>query len=238
MRLRIINIHFTLIFTMVILSVFIQFVLPLQYAHSQLQGSNPLQDTEFNEYYDPFSMIKISYPSFWQKSDIVDTGIISFVSPINTVGVIVQNTPTPNATIDEITMNTISSIKENFLNATILDITTSTSADNSTIQNLTFTAMNGKDTEKVLLLSKIFEDRTYTFLYYADDILFDQFFPLTSVMLYSFQIPYFNNAFSLEHLSSAGTISIENLQTKKNQTKQDEKSTDANTTSDSLVEKK
>ncbi|WP_172602009.1 hypothetical protein [Candidatus Nitrosocosmicus franklandus] len=204
--------------------------MPFQIANSQSQGSNyPIRDTEFVEYYDPYSMINISYPSFWQKSNVSNSESISFVSPIKTIGVIVQNAPTLNATIDEIAMNTISFIKESFLNATILDITTSSSEDGSTIQSLTFTFVNGKDKEKVLLLSKIFEDRTFTFLYYADDILFDHFTPLTSVMLDSFQIPYFRDAFSPKDLYNVELLSREDLLP----TTQTSNTTNANTTSNS-----
>jgi hypothetical protein len=213
---QIISPHLILVFTIIILSVLIPSVLPLYNAHSQSVSNNPVRNAEFKEYHDPFSNIKINYPSSWQKSDMGDSGIILLVSPIKTVGVIVQNTLTLNASIDEITMDTISFVRDNFLNATIIDTVTSTSADNATIQSITFTFVGDKDLEKALLLSKIFEDRTYTFLYYADNDLFIQFLPLASVMLDSFQIPYMDKAFSSIHLTSSGNIYSEDFATYRN----------------------
>jgi hypothetical protein len=168
------------------------------YAQSQI--INPIDSPKFLNYYNSSVMIKIKYPSFWQKPIPVANDTIFFLSPVKTMGVIIQNKPTSNESIDEISLKTINDIKNSFSNVKILNMNISTSKDGSIIQKLEFTYGSSPDTFRELQVLKLNEDRAFTFIYYADNALFNQFFPIASIMYNSLQTPKFFNTFSQEQI--------------------------------------
>jgi hypothetical protein len=167
-------------------------------AHGQSDLINSIDATKFLNYYNPSVLIKVKYPSFWQKPIPVDNNTISFLSPVNTIGIIIQNKPISNVSIDEISLKMINDIKNSFPNVKILNMNVSNSIDNSTIQKLEYTYGVIPDTFRELQITKLTEGRAYTFIYYADTTLFNQFFPIALVMYNSLQTPKFTNTFSIE----------------------------------------
>ena len=70
-------------------------------AYAQSNLINPINATNFLDYYNSTVMIKIKYPSFWQKPIPISNDAISFSSPVKSIGIIIQNKPVPNVSIDE-----------------------------------------------------------------------------------------------------------------------------------------
>ena len=170
-------------------------LLPLTYSQSSNEGS-PLQNN-FLTYYNPFTMVKIQYPSFWEASEFPDNKIVSFVSPLETTAVIVHNMPTPSKSADEVLTNMLLKIKNNLSNVIITNTSISDSDDGSAIQTLTFTYGNDSNPNiyKVFQVLKTNKDETYVFTYHSTESLFDRFFPLASQMYNSYQVPSFDNVF-------------------------------------------
>ena len=175
-------------------------------AYTQSELSNSPNATKFLNYYNSSVMIKIKYPSFWQKPIPIDNNTISFLSPVNTIGIIIQNKPISNVSIDEISLKMINDIKNSFPNAKILNMNVSNSTDDSIIQKLEFTYGIIPDTFRELQITKLTEGRAYTFIYYADNALFNQFYPIASVMYDSLQTPKFANTFSYRTKSRPDNI--------------------------------
>jgi hypothetical protein len=189
-------VSFILFFTFFVITLISLSISSLAFAQSQIDNS--VYNTKFN-YYNPSIIGKIQYPSFWKKTEIPNNNTVYFISPLKSVWVSIQSIPTPNLSIDEITMNMIASIKSKFSNVHILNISISNSNDGSKIQTLKYSYSDGSNTFQVLQLMKIFADRTFIFKYYADSILYDRFFPLVQTMFDSFQIPKFTKFLSQDN---------------------------------------
>ena len=142
-------------------------------------------------------MIKIQYPSFWEVYEILDSKTVSFISPLETTGVIVHNMPTPGESPDEVLMKMLVKINNNLPNVAITNTNVSNAGDGSTIQRLMFTYGDDSNpnTYKVFQLLKTYKDETLIFTYQSTESLFDRFFPLVSQMYDSYQVPSFNNVF-------------------------------------------
>jgi hypothetical protein len=142
-------------------------------------------------------MTKIQYPSFWEVSEIPDSKIVSFISPLETTAVIVHNIPTPSESADEVLMNMLAKIKNNLPNVTITDTDISHASDGSVLQTLMFTYGDDSNPNiyKVFQLLKTYKDKTYVFTYHSSESLFDRFIPLVSQMYNSYQVPSFDNVF-------------------------------------------
>ncbi len=203
------GVSFILFFTFFVIVLFSLSISSLAFAQSKIDNS--VYNAKFN-YYNSFIIGKIQYPSFWKKTELSNNNTIYFISPLKSVWVSIQSMPTPNLSIDEITMNMITSIKSSLSNANILNINISNSTDGSKIQTLKYSYSKGSNTFRVLQLMKIFGDRTYVFKYSADSILYDRFFPLAKTMFDSFQIPTFTKFFSQDNNLNSSFRSIENKQ--------------------------
>ena len=83
----------------------------LSLAYSQSSNNDSSLYDNFLTYYNPFTMIKIQYPSFWEVYEILDSKTVSFISPLKTTGVIVHNMPTPGESPDEVLMKMLVKIK-------------------------------------------------------------------------------------------------------------------------------
>lgn len=158
----------------------------------------PLAETRYVTYFNPYDLIKIQYPSYWNKSDIFENHLIMFESPLDTVGVIIQNMPTPGISIDEFTMNIISIIRTYFPHAQILDTKLASLGNESSVQDLLFTYEHDNLTSKILLKIRSFEDSTFMFAYYSDQVLFDRFYPIANHMYRSVQSPEFTKIFDID----------------------------------------
>jgi hypothetical protein len=202
-------VYFILFFTFFVIVLISLSMSLLAFALSQIDNS--IYNTKFN-YYNPFIIGKIQYPSFWKKTELPNNNTIYFISPLKNVGASIQSIPTPNLSIDEITMNRIASIRSNFTNVHVLNISISNSTDGSKIQTLKYSYNEGSNTFRVLELMKIFVDRTFIFKYYADSILYDRFFPLAKTMFDSFQIPKFTKFLSQDNNLNSSFRSNENKQ--------------------------
>jgi hypothetical protein len=128
-------------------------------------------------YYNTFTMIKIQYPSFWEASDVSDSGIVSFTSPLEYTGAIVYSMPTPGESPDEVLTNMLVKIKNNLPNAFITNTSVSSAKDGSTIQSLVFTYGDDSNPNiyKVFQLFKTLKDETFIFTNYSTETQFDRF---------------------------------------------------------------
>ena len=196
--------------------------LPSQYQDALSFENEVNLSTKFLNYYDPYEMIKIQYPSFWTIMTQSNSNEISFQSPITNTGVIIQNKPSINESLDEITMNMISSIQTKFPNVQILNTDLSEDSSNLATQTLLFRYGEENNSYKILLFIKIYDDRTIVFTYYSEENLFDRFFPLASHMYSSLQMPSFVNIFEpvrdLENLNQSHHLN--DSQGNKSQTQQ------------------
>jgi hypothetical protein len=158
-------------------------------------------------------MIKIQYPSFWEASEIPNSKIVSFVSPLETTAVIVHNMPTPSESADEVLMNMLLKIKNNLPNVIITNTDISNSDDGSTIQTLMFTYGDDSNPNiyKVFQVLKTYKDETYVFTYHSAESLFDRFFPLVSQMYNSYQVPSFDNVFPTDIYSMDSLITNDTI---------------------------
>jgi hypothetical protein len=199
-------------------SVFISFIIlnPLSSmsikAYAQSDIISPVNATKYLDYYNSSVMIKIKYPSYWQKPIPISNNAVSFSSPVKSIGIIIQNKPMPSVSIDEISLNLIDDIKNSFPNVKILNMSISNSTDHAIIQKLQFTYGSIPDTFRELQVIKLIDGRAYTFIYYADNALFNQFFPIASTMFNSLQTPKFINTFSQEQTVSPIKINNQNNQ--------------------------
>jgi hypothetical protein len=153
---------------------------------------------KFLTYYNPFTMIKIQYPSFWETSEIPDSDIVLFSSPLESTGVIVQNMSTHGKSADEILTNLLVKIRSELPRASIINTTISQSDDGSTIQALVLRYGDGPtqyDIYKAFIVLKTSSDKTFVFAYQSEESLFDLFFPLASQMYRTYQVQSFTNVF-------------------------------------------
>ena len=104
----------------------------------------------------------------------------------------------------------IADVKNSFPNVKILNMSISNSKDGSIIQKLQFTYGAIPDTFRELQVIKLIDGKSYAFIYYADNALFNQFFPIASVMYNSLQTPKFINTFFPEQTISAIKINNKN----------------------------
>lgn len=185
---------------------------PYNYVNAQ-PFNNPSYDDRFTEYYNSYTMIKFTYPSFWEKSETDNGNIISLVSPIKSIGVIIQHQLVQGQSLDEIVMNKLNTIKNQLSNVNIISINSSKS---SNIFNLVFTYSNNQNTFMVLYKIKIIEDKIYTFIYYAEKDLFDNYLPFVLTIYDSIKIPNLVDLSQFKN-SSDSDININNkINVKKN----------------------
>ena len=147
----------------------------LSLAYSQSSSNDSSLYDNFLTYYNPFTMIKIQYPSFWETYEIPDSKTVSFISPLETTGVIVHNMPTPGESADEVLMKMLVKINNNLPNVDITNTNVSNAGDGSTIQRLMFTYGDDSNpnTYKVFQLLKTYKDETLIFTYQSTEPLFD-----------------------------------------------------------------
>jgi hypothetical protein len=187
-------------------------------SYAQTQMFLPINNDKFLDYFNPSIFMKIKYPSFWQKPIPIANDTVSFSSPVTGVGVMIQNKPLKNMSIDEISMNIISNIKKDLPNVKIHNMNITNSTDGSINEKFEFSYGYTADAFKDFQNVKIIDGRVYIFSYYADSALFDQFYPIASFMLKSLKIPIFTNAFPQIPISNTIKHTNQNNETMKKAT--------------------
>ncbi len=179
--------------------------------YSQSSSDDTPVPNSYLTYFNPFTMIKIQYPSFWEAADNPISGIVSFTSPLEHTGAIVYNMATPGESADEVLTDMLVKIKNLLPNAFVTNTNVSYADDGSTIQTLMFTYHDDSNPNiyKVFQLLKTIKGETFLFTYYSTESLFDRFFPLVSQMYKSYQVPSFDNVFPTDVYAGESPHSVD-----------------------------
>lgn len=148
---------------------------------------DPSYSLNFLRYSNLSKSIEIDYPSFWNVVESTDPTIVSFLSPVSSIGVSIQSKPVVNVSSMEILMGYLEYMKSNFDKLTFSNISIDLPNANDQ-QSLVFTYGNDTNIYQVLLYIMAKPDRSYTFTYYADRMLFDKFLSVSLKMLNSSKI--------------------------------------------------
>jgi len=152
---------------------------PIGYSQS---GSNLFKNiTNDNSKSGKTESNSIEYPSFWNKYEIPDINGTLYQSPLKTVGVLIQNITTVNSTPDEIYTKLILSMRESLSNLDIIK-NNSTDLNGTNIETLEYSYGKNSNNFKILQVMVIDNNNINSFTYFAEDILYDSFYPLIENM--------------------------------------------------------
>jgi hypothetical protein len=151
--------------------------------YSQLtNGSDIPRISEFLEPNDQFD-IPISYPIFWDKVLIPEVQTALFLSPLKTVGALVQHLPQVNAPVDEFITNLLLLLRNNLQGLNFTNSESLRLSDGSKVETLEFTFGNGSNIYKVLQIMKFNSGEMYSVTYFADEGLYSRFLPIIKKMM-------------------------------------------------------
>jgi hypothetical protein len=136
----------------------------------------------FSTYTNLTSGLKISYPSYWVKSE--EKNIVSFISPLKTIGVKLAVIPSANTSLDEFTTKRILILRE----LKLINFKITQSHAEQANEMLIFNFGNQNNTSKMLQAWTIKDNKAYLVTYFADAALFDTFLPTASKIIDSIQI--------------------------------------------------
>ncbi len=156
--------------------------------------------SEFANYYNPYSMIKIQYPTYWNVTENQSINLVTFKSPIESVGVYVQNKLSPHVSLDETTMNILALLENNLSNVRLYNTDITLLDNNNVIQTIEFTYGKEPDSYKVIIKLRTHEDRLFIFSYFSQEELFNRFYPLAYYMYDSVQTPSFDSIFGSDRI--------------------------------------
>jgi hypothetical protein len=151
--------------------------------------------TRYLDYNNPFEMMRVEYPSFWNVSEDENTGTVSFTSPLPSVGVLIQNKFTGEASLDETLMDTISKLRTSLKDVQILNTDVVETVSESATQALLFTYEQENIQHKILIFIKEYGDRLMIFSYYSENKLFDRFLPIAQHMYNTLKTPKLESVF-------------------------------------------
>jgi hypothetical protein len=127
--------------------------------------------------------IPISYPVFWDKVVIPEIQAALFMSPIKTVGALVQHISQVSIPIDEFLTNLLLLLRENLLGLNFVSSNSIKLSDGSQLEILEYTFGNSSNIYRVLQIMKLENGELYSFTYFADEGLHSRFLPMIKNMV-------------------------------------------------------
>lgn len=156
----------------------------LQRVSAQSTDDN-VNNSDFVTFSNITSGVNTLYPRYWQESEA--NNVLSFISPLKTVGVKFVIVPSVNMSLDEFTAKRISVLRENLIN---FNINESRAQEflYKPAELLLFTYGNQKNMSKIMQAWTIKDNKAYIVTYFADAPLFDTFLPNALKIINSFRL--------------------------------------------------
>jgi hypothetical protein len=149
---------------------------------SNSSSNNSISDSIPNE----GEIVNVEYPSFWDRIEIPNIKGVLFLSPLKTVGVIVQNITDKEVTSDELYTNLILLMRQNLGDINILSTNTTKSLSGSDMETVEYSYGNDSKKFKILQVMETSRNQVHLFTYFAEDMLYDRFLPLVANMKNTF----------------------------------------------------
>jgi hypothetical protein len=152
-----------------------------QFGYPQL-NSDDFDDTATNYLTQNILFKNISYPSFWSEIEIPSVDGILYLSPLKTVGTILQNISTGEKSSDELYTKLVLLMRQNLNNVNILSTNSTKSPAGYDINTIEYIYGSDSKKFKIQQILESGENRTYLLTYFAEDVFYDRFLPVISTM--------------------------------------------------------
>jgi hypothetical protein len=136
--------------------------------------------------YDREGFADIEYPSFWDTIEVPEINGVVFLSPLKSVGVILQNLTGKINSPEEIYTNLILQIRQNLNGLNIININNTESSEGSSIDTVEYSYGNDSKKFRVIQVLENGKNKHHLFTYFSEDIFYDRFIPIVSPMKNTF----------------------------------------------------
>ena len=154
----------------------------LQVTYSQTDSNYIGSTTVKNSFSGNAIFTDITYPSFWDKFEIPEIKGVLFLSPLKTVGVIIQNVSEKDSISDELYTNLILLMRQNLNDVNIQSTNTTKDLAGEDINTVEYLYGDDSKKFKIQQIIKTGENQVYLLTYFAEDVFYDRFLPLVSTM--------------------------------------------------------